>query len=116
VLKYQQLLELELMVVTLIYAAAPLLPSALPRSTPTGAGGGRRPGPWSAPFPPSLSPVRGDDLMLLPRHEVARGSSLGFDVETALFFAREGRPADGGAGSFDLSSRSGGEVERRGSR
>jgi hypothetical protein len=43
-------------------------------------------------------------------------AAFGSTVEVTLFFAKEGRHADGGAGSFDLSSHSGGEVERRGSR
>jgi hypothetical protein len=44
-----------------------------------------------------------------------RAKARGSTAEAALFFARDGRPADGGGGSFDLSPCPGGEVERCGS-
>jgi hypothetical protein len=43
-------------------------------------------------------------------------AALGSTMEATLFFAGDGRPTDGGGGSFDLSPRPDGDVESRASR
>jgi hypothetical protein len=56
-----------------------------------------------------LSPVRGDDLGLLPRYEDARGSSLGFDGGGGLLLRRRwsARLVVLCGGSWDLTQVSG---------
>jgi hypothetical protein len=55
-------------------------------------GGGQR-------HPLRLAPVWGDDLGLLPRYEVARGSNLGFDGGGGLLLRRRRSAGCWGGGS-----------------